>query len=47
MLITITTSPKAEQQLDIIYENDGIYNGRNFTQTFINWNREFYRYVNP
>ena len=45
-MLTITISPEAEQQLDIIHENKGIYNGRNFTQQFINWNSVFHRYVN-
>ena len=45
-MLKIIISPEAELQLDAIYENNGIYDGRNFTQAFINWNREFHCYVN-
>ena len=44
--MVIKYSPNAAQQMDEIYSNDSIYNGRNFTQRFNNWNREFHHYVN-
>jgi hypothetical protein len=30
-MLKIIISPEAELQLDAIYENNGIYDGRNFT----------------
>lgn len=42
----VAICPEANQQLDAIYENKGIYKGKNFSHQFIIWNNEFYRYVN-
>ena len=45
-MLNIEYSNVATEQLNEIYENDNIYIGTSFTQQFINWNHEFYRYVN-
>lgn len=44
----IAYSDCAAKQLDKIYTNSGIYDSHShFTQQFLNWNREFHRYINP
>lgn len=47
-MLTIEYSEKAHIQLDGIVSNKGVYDRfGHFTQQFINWNYEFYHYVNP
>mgnify|MGYP003318074793 CR=1 FL=1 len=44
----IICSDIADKQIDDIYCNKNIYDPYgHFTQQFLNWNREFHRYVNP
>lgn len=46
-MITIEYSEVATKQLDEIFSNQNIYDQHGyFTQQFVNWNYEFYRYVN-
>lgn len=45
-MISIETTSYAERQIDSIYTNKRVYNGKHFTQEFLNWNSEFHRYVN-
>jgi hypothetical protein len=46
-MLQIEYSENATEQLNEIIENPSIYNNGHFTQLYINWNSEFYRYVNP
>ena len=44
-MFKIEYSPIATEQINEIYDNSQIYNGKNFTQKFLKWNSEFHHYV--
>ena len=46
MKLYIEYSNKSTEQLNEILNNNSIYNKGHFTQEYINWNREFYHYIN-